>query len=152
MLTMSGTKLEFLDKDDKPIRTISYPGYGFVRVARPTRNGTFLVPSDTKVFEGDAAGNVLWSATSAEWGHVEEALLIADGNVAVGTFFGASIDILDKTTHMVTKRYGTRQLPDATTIHPYATFRRISGSYLTATSSPPTGRVWQGQRNRRRPR
>ena len=59
MLTTSGTVLKFLDKNDAMVRQISYPGYGYVRVGRPTRNGTFLIPSDTKLFEGDATGKVL---------------------------------------------------------------------------------------------
>jgi hypothetical protein len=139
MLTTSGTVLKFLDKDDQQTRTIAYPGYGFVRVARPTRNGTFLVPSDMRVFEGDADGKVLWSASGSGWAHVEEALLMGDGNVVVGTFFGASLDILDKTTHLVTKRYSTKDLPAAATYHANA-FREVqilpNGNLITAN--------WQG--------
>jgi hypothetical protein len=120
MLTTSGTVLKFLDKDDKLTQQISYPGYGFVRIARPTRKGTFLVPSDQTVFEGDTKGNVLWKVTagSAGWASIWEPLLDKDGDVLLATGFGASCDVIDHTTHMVTKRYGTKQVPNAAAIRP----------------------------------
>ena len=60
MLTRSGTVLTFLDGNDKPSHEIVYPGFPTARLARPTRNGTYLVPSDTVLFEGDRSGNILW--------------------------------------------------------------------------------------------
>jgi hypothetical protein len=120
MLTTSGTSLRFLDRSDQLAHQISYPGYGFVRMARPTRNGTFLVPSDATVFEGDASGKVLWKLNNGAtgWGHIWEPLLTGDGNVLLSTGFGSSLDVIDKTTHTVTFRYGTKQMPMAATIKP----------------------------------
>jgi hypothetical protein len=127
MLTQSGTNLTFLDKNDQMVRKISYPGYGYVRVARPTRNGTFLVPSDTKLFEGDATGKVLWSTTGAEWGHIWEPLLLGpsvgggmwnDGDTIVCTAFGSSCDVVDKTTHKVGFRFGTKKMVNAAMVRP----------------------------------
>jgi hypothetical protein len=135
MLTRSGTVLDFLDKNDNVTHSISYPGFGYVRMARPTRNGTFLVPSDMKVFEGDDKGNVLWTATGTEWGHVWEPLLMGDGNVLLATGFGASLDVVDKTTHMVTKRYGTKTTPMAATLRPnyFAEFQILpNGNLITS--------------------
>jgi hypothetical protein len=120
LLTRSGATLAFLDKNNQVAHTISYPGFSYVRLARPTRNGTFLVPSDTKLFEGDVNGNVLWTAQGAEWGHAFLALLTSNGDALVSTFFGASLDVVDKTTHLVTKRYGTRAMPNAAFFHPNA--------------------------------
>jgi hypothetical protein len=137
MLTRSGTKLDFLDANDQVAHEISYPGFGFVRLARPTRNGTFLVPSDMQVFEGDAKGNVLWSVTAPSgngWGHVFQAALLSDGNTILSTFFGASLDVIDKTTHLVTKRYGTRAL-DPTVYRPnvFAEFQILpNGNFIVA--------------------
>ncbi|MDB4982447.1 MAG: hypothetical protein JWM82_3199, partial [Myxococcales bacterium] len=139
MLTRSGTILTFLDKNDQMTHQISYPGYGYVRVARPTRNGTFLVPSDTTLFEGDATGKVLWTAHGKEWGHIWEPLLMKDGNTLLCTAFGSSCDVVDKTTHMVTKRYGTKQMPNAATIKPnfFAEYEILpNGNILTSN--------WQG--------
>jgi hypothetical protein len=144
MLTRSGTKLDFLDKNDEISHEISYPGYGYVRLARPTRNGTFLVPSDTKVFEGDAQGNVLWSVTAPSgngWGHVFEAALMANGDTIVSTFFGASLDVIDKTSHLVTKRYGTRTGLDVTVYRPnaFAEFQILPNGNLVAVNWPGYG-------------
>jgi hypothetical protein len=139
MLTRSGTVLTFLGKDDQPTHQIAYPGFGFVRMARPTRNGTFLVPSNTTLFEGDATGKVLWKTQVNGWSQIFEPLLMADGNVLVSTGFGASCDVVDKTTHMVTKRFGTKTMPDAATFHDnfFGEFEILpNGNIITAN--------WQG--------
>jgi hypothetical protein len=67
------------------------------------------------LFEGDATGKVLWTATGAQWGHIWEPLLMSDGNVLLATGFGRSLDIVDRNTHMVTKRY---TMPLTTTFLP----------------------------------
>jgi hypothetical protein len=150
MLTRSGTTLQFLGKDDKPTHQISYPGYGYVRVARPTRNGTFLVPSDQTVFEGDAKGNVLWklSGGASGWGHIWEPLLLGppvgggkwnDGDTLLCTAFGSSCDVIDKTSHKVTFRFGTKQMANAGMFSPnfFSEFEILpNGNIFTAN--------WQG--------
>ena len=150
MLTTSGTVLKFLDKNDVMTRQISYPGYGYVRVARPTRNGTFLVPSDTTMFEGDATGKVLWKATGAEWGHIWEPLLLGpapasamgkwnDGDTLLCTAFGSSCDVIDKVTHKVGYRFGTKKMPMADQVKPnfFSEFEILpNGNIFTAN--------WQG--------
>jgi hypothetical protein len=127
MLTRSGTILTFLDKTDKMSHQISYPGYGYVRVARPTRKGTYLVPSDTKLFEGDATGKVLWSTSGSGWSHIWEPLMLGpsvgggkwnEGDTLLCTAFGSSCDVVDQKTHMVTFRFGTKQMPEQAMVHP----------------------------------
>jgi hypothetical protein len=135
MLTRVGTILDFLDQNDQVTHSITYPGYGFVRLARPTRNGTFLVPSDTTLFEGDATGKVLWTAKGADWAHVYEPLLMSDGDVLLSTFFGSSLDVVDKSTHAVTTRYGTKMMTDAAKFVPncFAGFQILpNGNFITA--------------------
>jgi hypothetical protein len=131
--------LSFLDKTDRISHAISYPGFSYVRMVRPTRNKTFLVPSDTTLFEGDASGNILWTATGTGWGHIWEALLMSDGNVLLATFFGSSLDVVDRNTHMVTKRFGTKTMPNAAMFKPigFAEFQILpNGNLITAN--------WQG--------
>jgi hypothetical protein len=135
MLTRSGTELDFLDKSDDVAHSLSYPGFGYVRIARPTRNGTFLIPSDTKLVEGDAKGNVLWTAAGPEWAHAWEPLLMSDGNVLLATGFGSSLDVVDRTTHLVVKRYGTKAMPMAATFRPnfFAEFQILpNGNLITS--------------------
>jgi hypothetical protein len=136
--------LSFLDKTDQVSHTITYPGFGYVRMPRPTRNETFLVPSDTTLFEGDADGNVLWTTTSAGWGHIGEPLLMSDGNVLLSTFYGASLDVVDRDTHLVTKRYGTKAIPMAATLQPseFAEFQILpNGNLITSNWNPSGGGV-----------
>jgi hypothetical protein len=132
-------KLSFLDQADHVSHTITYPGFGYVRMVRPTREKTFLVPADTKLFEGDADGHVLWTASGPTWAHVWEPLLAADGNVVLATFFGSSLDIVDRSTHMVTKRYGTKTMPMAQIFRPnaFAEFQILPNGNLITTN-------WQG--------
>jgi hypothetical protein len=102
---------------------------------RPTRNKTFLVPSDVRLFEGDARGNILWTATGDQWGHIWEPLLMSDGNVLLATFFGSSLDVVDRDTHLVTKRFGTKNMPNAAMIKPtgFAEFQILpNGNLITA--------------------
>jgi outer membrane protein assembly factor BamB len=131
--------MSFLDKTDRISHEINYPGYGYVRMSRPTRNKTFLVPSDTTLFEGDADGKILWTTTGAEWAHIWEPLLMSDGNVLLATFLGASLDVVDRDTHMVTKRYGTKTMPMAATFRPtaFAEFQILPNGNLITSN-------WQG--------
>jgi hypothetical protein len=119
MLARSGTLLTFLDANDVESHHISYPGYGFVRAARPTRHGTFLVPSDNTLFEGTPTGRVLWTTNIIGWDHIYAATLLANGDALVSTGLGASLDVVDKTTHLVTRRLGTKQMPMAQTFLPH---------------------------------
>jgi hypothetical protein len=148
MLTQSGTVLTFLDKTDKKTRQISYPGYGYVRVARPTRKGTFLVPSDTQLFEGDANGKVLWHTSGSGWSHIWEPLLLGppvgggswkDGDTLLCNAFGSSCDVVDQVTHMITFSFGGKKMPNAAMFKPnfFSEYEILpNGNIVTAN--------WQG--------
>jgi hypothetical protein len=138
--------LSFLDKTDTVSHAITYRGFGYVRMARPTRNKTFLVPADTTLFEGDADGNILWSTTATQWFHIWEPLLMSDGNVLLATDLGASLDIVDRNTHMVTKRYGTQTMPMAATFRPYAfdEFQILPNGNFITSNTPKAGAVNPG--------
>ena len=158
MLTRSGTVLTFLDKTDKMSHQISYPGYGYVRVARPTRNGTYLVPSDTKLFEGDATGKVLWHTSGADWSHIWMPLLLGpppasaagkwnEGDTLICTAFGSSCDVVDKVTHKVGFRFGTKTMANwgaGST----ATVATVKPNFFSEYEILPNGNIftanWQG--------
>jgi hypothetical protein len=136
-LDKAGIHLTFLAPGTDAVKsTITYPGYGYVRMARPTPQGTFLVPSDTKLFEGDDKGNVLWETTlgSPDWMHIWKPIRVPNGNVVLGAAWAASLDILDATTHKVIQRIGTTALPDAATVKPnfFAEFQILpNGNFIT---------------------
>jgi hypothetical protein len=117
MLTLTGGTITLLDPTDKKITSVTYPGHGYVRLGRPApaRPGiftgqTFLIPSDTALFEGDLNGNIIKTITNGApgWGHIWLPLVRKDGSVLLGTAFGASVDVIDwtQTPPKVTFRYG----------------------------------------------
>jgi len=119
LLTLTGGTLTILDSTDKKLTSVTYPGHGYVRLGRPApaRAGifsgqTFLVPSDTTLFEGDLNGNIVKSITNGAsgWGHIWLPLVRKDGAVLLGTAFGSSVDVIDwsTATPTVTSRYGSK--------------------------------------------
>jgi hypothetical protein len=75
-------------------RQLEYPG-SYVRMVRETGDGHFLIAADTRVFEGDAQGKVVWEATVQ--GHAEphawKGLRLASGDVLVSAGYAASLQI-----------------------------------------------------------
>jgi hypothetical protein len=90
-----GIVLVELDAAGAVARQIEYPGFDYVRLVRETQNGHFLVTAETRVFEGDAQGNVVWEVTVQ--GHAEphawKALRLATGDVVVAGGYAASLQV-----------------------------------------------------------
>lgn len=76
-------------------RQIEYPGT-YARLVREAGDGHFLITADTHVFEGDAAGKVVWDVP-VQGGpaapHAWEALRLPGGDVLVSTGYAASLEI-----------------------------------------------------------
>jgi hypothetical protein len=76
-------------------RQIEYPGT-YARMVREAGDGHFLITADTHVFEGDAAGKVVWDVP-VQGGpaapHAWEALRLPGGDVLVSTGYAASLEI-----------------------------------------------------------
>ncbi|HEY5960081.1 MAG TPA: hypothetical protein VIV60_26190, partial [Polyangiaceae bacterium] len=94
-----GIVLIEIDASGTPVSKTIYPGT-FVRLVRPTSNGTFLVANNTRVFEGDTVGNILpitfTPPTSAlqVWKALRVSTTITDSpETVVSTGFGASLAI-----------------------------------------------------------
>jgi hypothetical protein len=117
-------------------RTITYEGYGYVRLVRPTATGTFLVTSDDVVFEGDATGKVLTSwKISGNQRHVWKALRLGNGDTAIATGYNASLDIYapDKTLRISIG--GKAPALSALDPHFFADFRVMpNGDYFVVNS------------------
>jgi hypothetical protein len=75
-------------------RSISYAG-DYVRLIRESKGGNFLIAAENRVFEGDAAGKVVWQATvqGHAMPHAWEALRLASGDVLVAGGYAASLQI-----------------------------------------------------------
>jgi hypothetical protein len=113
-------------------RSITYPGYSYVRCVRPTKTGTFLVTADTKVFEGDSSGNVVWEVTVPGTGrHVWKALRLANGDTAVATGYDKSLRIYSPQKTLLR----TITAPDSVYPHFFADFRALSsGNFFVVNS------------------
>ncbi|HZX75490.1 MAG TPA: hypothetical protein VFE57_13780, partial [Cyclobacteriaceae bacterium] len=55
-----GIVLAEVDATGKTKRLINFPEFPYVRLVRETVGGTFIITSDTIVFEGDANGKIVW--------------------------------------------------------------------------------------------
>ena len=77
------------------VRQLEYPGT-YARLVREAGDGHFLITADTHVFEGDAAGKVVWEV-AVQGGpaapHAWEALRLPGGDVLVSTGYAASLEI-----------------------------------------------------------
>jgi hypothetical protein len=75
-------------------QSITYQGYTYVRLVRPTATGTFLVTNDDLVFEGDASGKVLntWPIAGNQR-HVWKAMRLANGNTVIATGYNATLEV-----------------------------------------------------------
>jgi hypothetical protein len=89
-----GIELVELTPEGGVARTIEYAG-DYVRLIRESRQGRFLLTANTRVFEGDAQGNVLWQVTvqGSDMPHAWEALPRPGGDVLISAGYGASLQI-----------------------------------------------------------
>ena len=117
-------------------RQVTYPGFSFVGMVRPTSAGTYLVGADTVVFEGDDQGKIVSRLTPAGARHAWKAMRLANGNTVISTGYGASLVIYDSTGKLVQTIGGPNQ-PSAAQIAPwfYADFHLLSnGRYFVVNS------------------
>jgi hypothetical protein len=128
--------LKMVDATGKVASMITYPGFSYVRLVRPTSTGTFLVGADTMAFEGDDKGNVLWKVTVPGGMHTWKAMRLANGNVAVTSGYGATLVIFDS-TGKVLQTIGGKSQPNASAIAPefYADFHVMpNGNFFVVNS------------------
>jgi hypothetical protein len=115
---------------------ITYPGFSYVRLVRPTSAGTYMVTADTVVFEGNSQGTVLWHVNPAGASHAWKAMRLADGNTVISTGYGASLVIYDPSGKLV-QTIGGPQQPAAAQIAPwfYTDFHLMpNGTYFVINS------------------
>jgi hypothetical protein len=142
MLAQDGgdTTLSFLEPQTDVVKhKITYAGYSYIRMVRPTPQGTYLLPADQNLAEGDADGKILWTLHQPGWMHIWEALRLPDQRIVLGSAFGATLDFLDPTTHMIVTSFGGKNMPDAATIQPnfFAEYQILpNGNFITSN--------WQG--------
>jgi len=140
--TTSGSiELDEVDAASVVVHTITYPGYSYVRLVRPTPDGTFLVAANDVVFEGDADGNVIQSIPitgAVALPHVWKALRLTNGDTVVATGYDADLRIFTSAGTVRRSISGPSSV-DGLAIDPYfySDFQVLSnGNYLVVN--------WQG--------
>lgn len=88
-----GIVLIEIDENAVVKKTIVYPGFSYVRLVRETAAGNFLITSDETVFEGNAAGDIVWRATivGREKPHAWQALRLANGQTIVSSGYAGNL-------------------------------------------------------------
>jgi hypothetical protein len=116
-------------------RTITYPGFAYVRLVRETPSGTFLITANDVVFEGNASGTVVWKAkiTGPEKTNAWQASRLANGQTVVSTGYGGNIQIFDTDGNKIATIVG----PDEVRPNFYAGHQILSNGNIVVTN-------WQG--------
>ncbi len=117
-------------------RMITYNGYAYVRLVRPTAAGTFLITADTLVFEGNDQGMVLatWPIPGSGQ-HVWKAMRQANGNTAIATGYNATIMVYSPTRTLLKTIGGKGAAFSALDPHFFADFHVMpNGNYFVVNS------------------
>jgi hypothetical protein len=138
LASVSGTSivLKAVNATGQLQTTVTYPGFSYVRLVRPTVAGSYMVTADTVVFEGNAQGKVIWQVSPEGGKHVWKAVRLADGNTAISTGYGATLVIYDSAGKLLKTIGGVAQ-PNATQIAPwfYADFHVMpNGNFFVVNS------------------
>jgi hypothetical protein len=120
LASVSGTNivLKFVNAAGQMQRQITYAGFSYVRMVRPTSTGTYLVTADTVAFEGNDQGMVLSRGTISGGSHTWKAMRLANGNIAVTNGYGAALLIYDNTWKMI-QTIGGKSQPNAAQLAPW---------------------------------
>jgi len=130
-----GIGLVEIDQSGTIKKIINYPSFDYVRLVRETPTGTFLITSDTLVFEGDAFGKILWQAQieSQVKPHAWQAVRLGNGQTLVSCGFAANFQIFDKEGSLVKTINGPTEVQP----HFFAGFQIMPNGNIVVTN-------WQG--------
>ncbi|MEI9944563.1 MAG: hypothetical protein WDN26_10135 [Chitinophagaceae bacterium] len=93
-----GVVLVEVDKNGIVKKQIAYGGFTYLRLVRETPSGTFLVAAEDTLFEGNAAGDVLWKVKikgRLDKPHIWQAVRITNGKTIVSTGYNANLQLFD---------------------------------------------------------
>jgi hypothetical protein len=131
-----GIALKFISPAGTMTKQITYAGFTYVRLVRPTKAGTYMVAADTVAFEGNEMGMVLSQATIPGGRHTWKAMKLANGNIAVTSGYGSTLLLYDSAWKLLVTMGGKGQ-PMAATIRPtfYADFHLMpNGNFFVMNS------------------
>lgn len=138
LASLSGTSivLKMVNASGAVQSQITYSGFSFVGMVRPTSTGTYLVGADTVVFEGNDQGTIVWRVNPDGGRHAWKAMRLANGNTVISTGYGASLVVYDSAGKLLQTIGGPNQ-PNAAQIAPwfYADFHVMpNATYFVVNS------------------
>jgi hypothetical protein len=130
-----GIVLIEIDSSGNIKNAVNYMGFDYVRLARETISGNFLITADKVVFEGNRSGTIIWQATISGIlkPHAWQALRLADGKTVVSTGYSKNFQIFSAEGKLLDSISGPAE------VHPefYSGFQVLAnGNYVVAN--------WQG--------
>lgn len=131
----TGVVLAEVDDHGTTSNVISFRQFNYVRLVRPTTAGTYLITSDTIVFESDQAGKIIWTAKikSERRPHSWQAIRLGNGNTVVATGYGGNFQVFGKDGSLINAFNGPAE------VNPlfYAGFQILKNGNYVVTN-------WQG--------
>ncbi len=127
-----GVVLVEVDKGGFIKRQIEYGGFTYLRLVRETPTGTFLVAAEDTLFEGNAAGEILWKTGikgRMEKPHIWQAIRLSGGRTILASGYNANLQVFDANGHLTDTISG----PDEVKPHFYAGLQILpNGNYVVA--------------------
>ncbi len=130
-----GVVLLEINKEGEVQQVINYSDFNYARIARETSSGTYLITSDTIVFEGNSAGNIIWQAKikSEKRPHAWQALRLSNGNTVVSAGYAGNLQFIASDGSLIKTMSG----PDEVKPNFYAGFQILDNGNFLVTN-------WQG--------
>ncbi len=93
-----GVVLVEVDKSGAIKRQIAYGNFTYLRLVRETPKGNFIVAAEDTLFEGNAAGNIIWKTKiigRRDKPHIWQAVRLANGKTILSTGYNANLQVFD---------------------------------------------------------
>jgi hypothetical protein len=96
----TGIVMVKLDSNNNPIKKVVYPTGSYVRIARQTNTGTFMLACDDSLREADTNGHYIWQkyiawAADPTGKHIWKAERLDNGNILLSGGYGAFLAEID---------------------------------------------------------
>jgi hypothetical protein len=131
----TGIALLEIKPDGSEEKRIKFPAFNYVRLVRPTAEGTYLITSDRTIFEGDAAGNVIWQVQvqDSTEPHAWKALRVSNGETIVATGFEASLQVFSASEQFLRRIKPSTQTAEVSPFF-FCDFQILSGGNYLVTN------------------
>ncbi|GEM_PF-370773 len=130
-----------LDSNNNQIKKVVYPTGSYVRIARQTAVGTFMLACDDSLREADTNGHYIWQkyiawAADPTGKHMWKAVRLDNGHIFLSGGYGAFLAEIDTAGNFI-RTIGAAPQPDGVGPFFYAMWQRLSNGDVVVAN-------WQG--------